>query len=79
VRLNQFSFSDVSLPIGRYRLIAAAEAFKELNVLVELKQAQDTDPEKRSRLLLHMRMKEGRQRSFARLLSVKEYQNREKP
>jgi len=75
---GEFSFSGVLPPIGRYRLIASSKAFKDLNVLIELKQTPDTDPEKRNRILLHMRLKSLRSPTYATLLSVKEYQDRER-
>src|SRR5215510_4340752 len=75
---GEFSFSGVLPPIGRYRLIASSKAFKDLNVLIELKQTPDTDAEKRNRILLHMRLKSLRSPTYATLLSVKEYQDRER-
>jgi len=77
-RKGGFSFSGVALPFGRYRLIASSKAFKDLNVLIELKQTPDTDPEKRNRILLHMRLKSLGSPTYATLLSVKEYQDRER-
>src|SRR5262245_29282001 len=54
---GRFSFASVTLPIGGYRLIATSKAFKDLNISIELKQARETDLEKRDRMLLQMRMK----------------------
>jgi hypothetical protein len=68
----------VLLPIGRYWLIASSKAFKDLNVLIELKQTPDTDLEKRNRILLHMRLKSLGSLTYATLLSMKEYQDRER-
>src|SRR5262249_14129637 len=56
-RKGEFSFSGTALPLGRYRLIASSKAFKDLNVLIEVIQTSDTNPEKRNRILLHMKMK----------------------
>ena len=77
-RKGEFSFSGVVLPVGRYRLIASSKAFKDLNILIELKEAPDTDPEKRNRILLHMRLKSHRSPTYVTLISVKEYQDRER-
>jgi hypothetical protein len=75
---GEFSFSGVLLPVGRYRLIASSKAFKDLYVLIELKQTPDTDPEKRNRIHLHMRLKSLRSPTYATLSSAKEYQDRER-
>jgi hypothetical protein len=75
---GEFSFSGVLIPVGRYRLIGSSKAFKDLNVLIELKQTPDTDPERRNRILLHMKLKSHRSPTYATLLSVKEYQDRER-
>ena len=75
---GEFLFSGVLLPIGRSRLIASSKAFKDLNVLIELKQTPDTDPEKRNRILLHMRLKSLGSPTYATLLSVKVYKDRER-
>src|SRR5215510_10857899 len=77
-RKGEFSFSGVLLPVGRYRLIASSKAFKDLNVLIELKQTPDTDPEKRNRINLHMRLKSLRSPTYATLSLVKEYRDRER-
>src|SRR5262245_52084424 len=77
-RKGEFSFSGMLLPVGRYRLIASSKAFKDLNVLIELKQPTDPDPEKRNRILLHMKLKSHRSSTYATLVSVKEYQDRER-
>jgi len=75
---GEFSFSGVLLPVGRYWLIASSKAFKDIEVLIELKQTPDTDPEKRNRIQLHMRLKSLRSPTYATLSSVKEYRDREK-
>ena len=77
-RKGEFSFAGVLLPVGRYRLIASSKAFKDLNVLIELKESPDTDPEKRNKILLHMRLKSLHSPTYATLSSVKEYRDREK-
>jgi hypothetical protein len=77
-RKGEFSFPGVLLPVGRYRLIASSKAFKDLNILIELKQMPDTDPEKRNRILLHMKLKSHRSSTYATLISVKECQDRER-
>jgi hypothetical protein len=76
---GRFSFASVTVPMGRYRLIATSKAFKDLNIPIELKQTQEADLEKRNRMLLHMRMKSSRSREYVTLLSAKEYNEREKP
>jgi hypothetical protein len=63
---------------GQYRLIATSKAMTQLNILVELKEKPEADPEKQQRLLLHMRLKNNRGRSYASLISAKEYREREK-
>jgi hypothetical protein len=63
---------------GRYRMIAGSKAMTELNILVELKDKPEIEPEKQQRLLLHMRLKNSRRRSYASVISEKEYQEREK-
>jgi hypothetical protein len=77
-RKGEFSFPGVLLPAGRYRLIASSKAFKDLNILIELKQTPDTDPERRNRILLHMKLNSYRGSTYATLISEKEYPDRER-
>ncbi len=74
---GEFSFQGQTP--GRYRMIAVSKAMIELNIIVELKEKLEKELEKQQRLLLHMRLKSSQGRkSFASLISVKEYQEREK-
>lgn len=74
---GEFSFQG-QVP-GRYRLIALSKAMGELNILVELKENPAKEQSQQQRLLLHMRLKNSSSgKSYATLLSVKEYQEREK-
>lgn len=65
---------------GRYRLIAVSKTMAELIIMVELKEKPEREPERQQqRLLLHMRLKSSQGRkSYASLISVKDYQQREK-